>query len=672
MTLNSTTDRTRVTANGTNVTFSFDFRILIDIEIIVILIDAEGVPTTKINGTDYTVSISTLIDGGTISLTEAPASGDIVVMIRDVKYTQEFNIPIAGGFPETVVENALDKNVMMSQQIVSELKRSARLPESVDLDTIEAKLPEPESGKFLIWGDNNGQIKNSTLGASNIEESAEQLEEKAQEAADSAAEALGYRDKAEEYKDSAEEAAVKVASEVANGLYGSIVEIDFSDSPYVPVVGQDGYIFKVDTSGGDVVVNLKTQTVYAKAMTLAFVKVTSDSNSITINTGTGDTINNLTAVSISDRFAVNVITVASSTTTWLGVVQGRTDNVIGSRLRDLEDLLAELPTSGGKSIVVNTAGTLLDFQYPEPQDNSITEAKLSTEAVTSDKIQDNAVTEGKLADASVTLSSLKLSVTTVECYDFGASNYISFFDDDGTFESSDVFDSSSVTTEGKIEVGLDGPGDVTVFISRYRPPTSYFSGFVKDDFLSAATGLTYINTVYSKGSFVAVGNVNPSKLYTAITIGNQISTGTVSGRAVTRYRVVSYTVLESLTSSGEDVWCSLLYNKTTGIIDNIHVSPEHVSYGYIYTPEKLPHPFINKGGDQDVAVLNLSEVDSIIKTYGGGYNNLGPVIRSNKLKIDLRSPRVFESLHEGSYTKGEKNIITTLPEGVRSFSLKSI
>ena len=115
--------------------------------------------------------------------------------------------------------------------------------------------------------------------------------------------------------------AAAAAASAAEGLYNTVVAKTFADSPIVPLAAEEGYLYSIDTSGGNVVINLSALSVYAEDMKFAFVKNTVDANTLTINRGGTDTISGNTSATISTQYEVNVITGDSATGTWIKSVQ---------------------------------------------------------------------------------------------------------------------------------------------------------------------------------------------------------------------------------------------------------------------------------------------------------------------------------------------------------------
>lgn len=124
----------------------------------------------------------------------------------------------------------------------------------------------------------------------------------------------------------------QAAQYASSGLYQNLIELDYSDSPYVPDSLQEGSLFMFDTSGGNIVVNLDTLSSYGEDMKFAFVKTTNDANTITINRGGSDAINAGTNYVITAEFVITAIVGGYDTAQWItsvqatGVPAGSVDN----------------------------------------------------------------------------------------------------------------------------------------------------------------------------------------------------------------------------------------------------------------------------------------------------------------------------------------------------------
>lgn len=114
--------------------------------------------------------------------------------------------------------------------------------------------------------------------------------------------------------------AAAAASSAAEGLYNDVVTLTSADSPYTPTAGEEGTLYRLDTSSGDIIINLDTLANYGEDMKLGFVPVNL-SNTVTINRGGTDTIGAGTSVSISTLYEVHVLVGDSATGSWVDIVQ---------------------------------------------------------------------------------------------------------------------------------------------------------------------------------------------------------------------------------------------------------------------------------------------------------------------------------------------------------------
>jgi len=122
--------------NGATTVFPYEFKIFAAADLLVTEVDLDGVETTLIEGTDYTVDGVLSDDGGDVTLTTALTgdgtdSGSHKLTIRRVlDATQTMNLRSQGKISAEVLERACDRAVMLIQQLADENARSIRLPES--------------------------------------------------------------------------------------------------------------------------------------------------------------------------------------------------------------------------------------------------------------------------------------------------------------------------------------------------------------------------------------------------------------------------------------------------------------------------------------------------------------------------------------------------------------
>ena len=97
-------------------------------------------------------------DGGTLTATVAPASGEVLIIKLDVPFTQEKKFPLGGPFPSTQVEEMGDLAAMTSSKNNESFERTLHVPESDSQNGIDLELPidSARASKFLAF-DGNGK-----------------------------------------------------------------------------------------------------------------------------------------------------------------------------------------------------------------------------------------------------------------------------------------------------------------------------------------------------------------------------------------------------------------------------------------------------------------------------------------------------------------------------------
>jgi hypothetical protein len=144
--------------DGTTILFPFtgiSFYQVADLD--VLIADADGVETVLTQNTDYTITncgAGMPYAYGDITMIGAyaiapPASGETIVVYRDVPYTQEIDLAAGGAMPAATLEEGYDRGVMMLQQLYDLVGRTVTLPISSSLSGLT--LPTPEADYFLRW-----------------------------------------------------------------------------------------------------------------------------------------------------------------------------------------------------------------------------------------------------------------------------------------------------------------------------------------------------------------------------------------------------------------------------------------------------------------------------------------------------------------------------------------
>jgi len=139
----------KVTANGNGVTtvWPFNFRVIEESHLQVIVTDISGVDTPLSSG--YSVGLTDLGGSVTYPLAGAPLPvGAKITILRVVPLTQETDLTNQGGFYAETVEDRFDLLTMADQQQQEELDRTVKLSVS---DTNGLTLPPPSerAGRLL-------------------------------------------------------------------------------------------------------------------------------------------------------------------------------------------------------------------------------------------------------------------------------------------------------------------------------------------------------------------------------------------------------------------------------------------------------------------------------------------------------------------------------------------
>ncbi len=141
MTISVTSSYVRAAGNNVTTVFNFPFKITNATDLVVRdILDSTGVATTKTLTTDYTVTISSTGEGGSVTFLAAPASGHTIDLRRTVPLTQGEDIRNQGRFLPEIHEGVFDKLEAQIQDTRRLLALAPRLPDSetttIDWDTL--------------------------------------------------------------------------------------------------------------------------------------------------------------------------------------------------------------------------------------------------------------------------------------------------------------------------------------------------------------------------------------------------------------------------------------------------------------------------------------------------------------------------------------------------------
>ena len=160
MTVTSSTAKVSYAGNGSTTVFTVTFRFLVNSHVVATLRDANGAETTWVEGTHYTLTgaggVSGTLTVNTSPTDYTPASGETLVISRNVPRTQETDYGENDSFPAETHEQALDKLTMLAQQQDEATARSLVVPLSDTAADISLPIDSLRASKFLAF-DASGQ-----------------------------------------------------------------------------------------------------------------------------------------------------------------------------------------------------------------------------------------------------------------------------------------------------------------------------------------------------------------------------------------------------------------------------------------------------------------------------------------------------------------------------------
>lgn len=159
MAVNDTYTPVLLTGDGSEDEFDFAFKVFANTDLLVVLVDpVTFVGTLQTLGVDYTVTLNTSTVGGTVVFDTPPTDGEYVSIRRNVPITQTTDIPSGGLFREVQIENALDKAVLIMQQLNELAQRGILQSPYVASSTII--FPVPEVNKYIGWNAAGDALEN--------------------------------------------------------------------------------------------------------------------------------------------------------------------------------------------------------------------------------------------------------------------------------------------------------------------------------------------------------------------------------------------------------------------------------------------------------------------------------------------------------------------------------
>lgn len=151
MTVNTSNKRIEYSGNGSTTVFAYNFRILDETHLEVILVNSSGVESVQTLTTHYTVAGAGDAGGGDVTMVAAPASGESLVLRRKMPFTQDIDYVSGDPFPAETHERGIDERVMEAQELVEITDRALKAPKQ---DSAIGDMPAAAAriGKLLTFG----------------------------------------------------------------------------------------------------------------------------------------------------------------------------------------------------------------------------------------------------------------------------------------------------------------------------------------------------------------------------------------------------------------------------------------------------------------------------------------------------------------------------------------
>ena len=159
MTVSTTIIKNSHNGNGSTTTFAYQFKILQDSDLQVIIRSSNGTETTKSLSTHYTVT-GAGGNSGTVVFTSGniPINGETVVIRRNVPQTQVIDYIANDPFPAETHEEGLDRGTLVAQQISEEADRSIKLSRTNTMASTEFTVGATDRANKILSFDSSGEL----------------------------------------------------------------------------------------------------------------------------------------------------------------------------------------------------------------------------------------------------------------------------------------------------------------------------------------------------------------------------------------------------------------------------------------------------------------------------------------------------------------------------------
>lgn len=150
--------------NGGERTYPFNFKIFNPADVAVYTSNKAGTDEVKLAfGEEYTVSRNANQDtnpGGSITLVNPLPEGRRMIIVSGWSYTQPTTFTNQGGFYPQVLNACLDRQLILTLQLLDRLSRTLHQPITSD-KKLNLAIPNPEPKSGLSWSEDGTRIVNN-------------------------------------------------------------------------------------------------------------------------------------------------------------------------------------------------------------------------------------------------------------------------------------------------------------------------------------------------------------------------------------------------------------------------------------------------------------------------------------------------------------------------------
>jgi hypothetical protein len=158
MTISSTITKNSYSGNGSTTAFAFAYYIISENDVEVIIRSSNGTETVQSLTTHYTVTGVQNNSGGTVTMVTAPATGETLVIRRATSKIQDTDYVANDPFPAETHEAALDKGVLISQELQEQVNRSIKISRTNTMTSTDFTVGASERANKVLAFDSSGEI----------------------------------------------------------------------------------------------------------------------------------------------------------------------------------------------------------------------------------------------------------------------------------------------------------------------------------------------------------------------------------------------------------------------------------------------------------------------------------------------------------------------------------